>query len=157
MAPLEIIRRDGNGVPKCAQTQHGYDRVLVYFVSKLGTPARSERRRVDAMAALLEHDSRDSQAYGPAGYVVRVLGWIALAAWDLVRFLLLAVLVVFEPLVAGVLSIAAMLFMGMALFLKYGYGATPASFQFAPMFLTGVGCAVALLAYYIVIRALLRR
>lgn len=108
------------------------------------------------MPALLEHDARPRQAAGVASFFVRTLGWIALTAWHATRITLLALLVAFEPLVRTVLSIAAMLLIAMALFLEYGYSPRLPGFQFVPMLMCGVGSALALLAYYALIRVLMR-
>lgn len=109
------------------------------------------------MATLLEHDGRTRGPIDFARFCLRVVRWTALTAWHLARLSLLAVLVALEPIVATVLSGATILLLGMALFLEYGYGATPASFRFVPMLLCGFGCALALLGYYALIRFLMRR
>jgi hypothetical protein len=108
------------------------------------------------MTMLLEHDTRPRAAMPLVGFCVRVVRGIALAVWHLTRLTLLAVLIALEPLVATVLSAATILLLGMAVFLEYGYGATPASFRFVPMLLCGLGCALALLGYYVLLRFLIR-
>jgi hypothetical protein len=108
------------------------------------------------MPTYLEHHARTAQTAGLAAFLVRVIGWTALAAWRATRITLLALLVVLEPLVRTVLSGAAVLLIAMALFFEYGYGATPPSFRFVPMLLCGLGCAIALVGYYTLIRFLIQ-
>jgi hypothetical protein len=108
------------------------------------------------MPTLLEHHGRASQATGLTGVLARAIGWMALTAWHATRVTLLALLVAFEPLVRTVLSVGAMLLIAMALFLEYGYSPRLPGFQLMPMLLCGLGCALALLGYYAVIRFLIR-
>jgi hypothetical protein len=105
---------------------------------------------------LLGHDAEPRHGTTLLGACARVLGLIGLTAWNLARVALLAVLIAVEPVVATVLSAATILMLAMALFLEFGYGATPASFRFVPMLLCGLACALALLGYYALIRFLIR-